>query len=241
MTVRNTSTSGVTLNYAADDDAAWMFVVPGSGSVAPGAAQTLTVRADPVGLAPGVYNGTVRLTTNAGRRPVIDIPVTLVVPAYRQGVNAGGGAFTDTAGDPWAADKAYSAGSFGYLSAGKVVTVKKDIAGTNDDALYQDQRERTSGYRFDNLPAGTYLVDLAFAELRNGLTPGTRVFDVSVNGTVVLPGYDPAAAVGTLTADHRTFTVTVAAGGSIIVSLAERTGKQPPIINAVRVTHRPDL
>ena len=112
--------------------------------------------------------------------------------------------------------------------AGKVVTVKKDIAGTNDDALYQDQRERTSGYRFDNLPAGTYLVDLAFAELRNGLTPGTRVFDVSVNGTVVLPGYDPAAAVGTLTADHRTFTVTVAAGGSIIVSLAERTGKQPP-------------
>jgi hypothetical protein len=188
-----------------------------------------------------VYHGTVKLTTNAGRRPVIDIPVTLVVPAYRQGVNAGGSAFTDGAGDPWAADKAYAAGSFGYLSDGKVITVKKGIAGTDDDALYQDQRERTSGYRFDNLPAGTYVVDLAFAELRNGLSAGDRVFDVSINGTLVLPGYDLAAAVGTMTADHRTFNVTVAAGGSIIVGLGERAGKLPPVINAVRVTHRPDL
>jgi subtilisin family serine protease len=241
VTVRNTSTSGVTLNYAVDDDASWMWVVPGSGTVAPGAAQSLTVRADPTGLAPGVYTGTVRLTTNAGRQPVIDIPVTLVVPAYRQGVNAGGNAYTDTAGDPWAADKAYSAGSFGYLDAGKVVSVKKGIAGTNDDALYQDQRERTSGYRFDSLPAGTYVVDLAFAELRSGLMPGARVFDVSINGNVVLPGYDPTAAVGSLTADHRTFTVTVADGGSIIVGLGARAGTLPPVINAVRVTHRPDL
>ena len=241
VTVRNTSTSGVTLNYAVDDDASWMWVVPGSGTVAPGAAQALTVRADPTGLAPGVYTGTVRLTTNAGRQPVIDIPVTLVVPAYRQGVNAGGNAYTDTAGDPWAADKAYSAGSFGYLDAGKVISIKKGIAGTNDDALYQDQRERTSGYRFDNLPAGTYVVDLAFAELRSGLMPGARVFDVSINGNVVLPGYDPMAAVGSLTADHRTFTVTVADGGSVVVSLGARAGKLPPVINAVRVTHRPDL
>jgi Subtilase family/Malectin domain/Carboxypeptidase regulatory-like domain/Viral BACON domain len=237
----NTSTSGVTLTYTVDDNQSWMWVVPGSGSVVPGAAQPLTVRADPIGLAPGVYHGIVTFTTNAGRRPVIDIPVTLVIPAYRQGVNAGGDGFTDSAGDPWAADKAYSAGSFGYLSAGKVISVKKGIAGTNDDALYQDQRERTSGYRFDTLPAGTYLVDLAFAELRNGLTPGERVFDVSINGSVVLSGYDPAAAVGTLTADDRSFTVTVADGGSIIVSLVERTGKLPPAINAVRVTHRPDL
>ena len=241
VTVRNTSTSGVTLNYAVDDDASWMWVVPGSGTVAPGATQSLTVRADPTGLAPGVYTGTVRLTTNAGRQPVIDIPVTLVVPAYRQGDNAGGNAYTDTAGDPWAADKAYSAGSFGYLDAGKVVSVKKGIAGTNDDALYQDQRERTSGYRFDSLPAGTYVVDLAFAELRTGLMPGARVFDVSINGNVVLPGYDPTAAVGSLTADHRTFTVTVAGGGSIVVSLGARAGTLPPVINAVRVTHRPDL
>jgi subtilisin family serine protease len=241
VTVRNTSTSGVSLNYAVDDDASWMWVVPGSGTVAPGAAQTLTVRADPTGLAPGVYTGTVRLTTNAGRQPVIDIPVTLVVPAYRQGVNAGGTAYTDAAGDPWAADKAYAAGGYGYVGAGAVNSVKKAIAGTNDDALYQDQREGTSGYRFDNLPAGTYVVDLDFAELRAGLPAGRRVFTVSINGAVVLPNYDIAAAVGSMTADRRVFQVAVPAGGSITVGLGASSSLLLPVINAVRVTHRPDL
>jgi subtilisin family serine protease len=235
----NTSTSGVTLDYATDDDQSWMFVVPGSGSVAPGGEQSLTVRADPVGLAPGVYDGIVTVTSNAGRQPVIEIPVTLVVPAYRQGVNAGGGAFTDAAGDLWAADKAHAAGSYGYTSAGSTNSVKKAIAGTDDDALYQDQRA-TSGYRFDSLPAGTYVVDLEFAEINNGMNPGKRVFDVSINGTVVLPNYDIAAAVGKFTADHREIQVTVAAGDSIIVGLSG-TSPQPPAINAVRVTHRPDL
>lgn len=56
-----------------------------------------------------------------------------------------------------------------------------------------------------------------------------------------LSGYDPVAAGGSLTADHRTFTVSVADNGSIIVNLGARAGKQPPVLNAVRVTHRPDL
>ncbi|HEY3261917.1 MAG TPA: carboxypeptidase regulatory-like domain-containing protein [Pseudonocardiaceae bacterium] len=241
LALSNTATSGVTLNYTVDDNASWMWVIPGSGSVAPGAAESLIVRADPTGLASGVYQGTVTITTNAGRQPVIDIPVTLVVPAYRQGVNAGGTAYTDSVGDPWAADRAYSAGGFGYVGAGAVNTVKKDIAGTNDDALYQSQREGTSGYRFDNLPAGTYVVDLDFAELRAGLPAGRRVFDVSINGTVVLANYDIAAAVGSMTADHRVFTVVVAAGGSIMVSLGAHPSMLMPVINAVRVTHRPDL
>ena len=150
-------------------------------------------------------------------------------------------AFTDTAGDPWAADKAYAAGSYGYVGAGAVSSVKKDIAGTGDDALYQSQREGTSGYRFDNLPAGTYVVDLDFAELRSGLPAGRRVFDVSINGAVVLPNYDIAAAVGSMTADHRVFQVAVPAGGSITVGLGAHSSTLPPVINAVRVTHRPDL
>ena len=95
-------------------------------------------------------------------------------------------------------------------------------------------------YRFDNLPAGTYQVELNFAELRQNFTPGKRVFDVSINGTTVLPGYDIAAAVGTLSADRRTFFVTVPAGGSIEVFFGARQGKQPPTINSLRLTHRPD-
>lgn len=167
--------------------------------------------------------------------------MTLVVPAYRQGVDAGGPGHTDTAGDPWAADKAYAAGSYGYVGAGAVRTTNRAIAGTTDDALYQTQREGTSGYRFDNLPAGTYDVDLDFAELRAGLPAGRRVFDVSVNGTVVLDDYDIVAAVGPLTADRRTFPVTVTAGGSITVGVGPYSSALPPVLNAVRVTHRPDL
>ncbi len=241
VTLRNTSTSGVALTYTIADDASWLWVVPASGTVAPGASRTLTVRVDATGLDPGVYEGTVRITTNAGRQPVIDVPVTLVVPAYRQGVNAGGGAYTDANADPWAADKAYTAGSYGYVGAGAVRTSNRAIAGTTDDALYQTQREGTSGYRFDDLPAGTYVVDLDFAELRAGLPVGRRVFDVSINGAVVLEDYDVVAAVGPLTADRRTFQVTVAAGGSITVGLGPYSSALPPAINAVRVTHRPDL
>ncbi|HZB47669.1 MAG TPA: carboxypeptidase regulatory-like domain-containing protein, partial [Mycobacteriales bacterium] len=189
VTLSNTSTSGVTLTYSIADDASWLWVVPASGTVAPGAARTLTVRADPSGLAPGVHEGTVQITTNAGRQPVVEIPVTLVVPAYRQGVNAGGGAYTDGAADPWAADRPYTPGGYGYVGTGAERSTTRGIAGTTDDALYQTQREGTGGYRFDALPAGTYAVDLDFAELRAGLPAGRRVFDVTVNGAVVLDDY----------------------------------------------------
>ena len=40
-----------------------------------------------------------------------------------------------------------------------------DIAGTDDDRLYQDQRAGMSDYRFA-VPDGTYRVDLSFAEMQ---------------------------------------------------------------------------
>jgi malectin (di-glucose binding ER protein) len=146
----------------------------------------------------------------------------------------------DRAGDSWVADRAWTAGGFGYIGAGSVNRTKHAIAGTDDDALYQTQREGTNGYRFDALPAGTYQVELSFAELGN-IPAGLRVFDVKINGQVVLLDYDPVAAVGTFAADRRVFTVTVPEGGSINVELLARRSFRNPIINAVRVTHRPDL
>jgi hypothetical protein len=217
--------------------------VPGSVGVPHGNSQDLTVRVDPVGLPTGrVYTATIDLTTNAGRTPTISVPVTLVVPAYRKGIDAGAtGAFTDANADAWVADQTWAPGGFGAIGPGFVETSNKAIAGTTDDKLYQSQRSGMAAYRFENLPAGTYQVDLDFAELRANFTPGRRVFDVSINGTTVLPGYDVAAAVGVLTADRHTFNVTVPQGGTIDVFFGSRQGKQPPIINSIRVTHRPDL
>ncbi|OLR91734.1 hypothetical protein BJP25_25290 [Actinokineospora bangkokensis] len=235
------STSDQALTFSVATGVPWAWAVPGSGTVAPGAQQDITVRVDPVGLPPGVHTASLTLTTNAGRTPTITVPVSLVVPAYRTGVDVGGTTgYTDQGADAWVADKAWAPGGYGYLSGGPVVTSKKDIAGTTDDALFQSQRESAGGYRFDGLPAGTYQVELSFAELKAGLAPGKRVFDVSVNGTKVLANYDIAAAVGALAADTRQFWVSVPQGGSISVELAAQRGKLPPVINALRVTHRPD-
>jgi len=240
-TLNLNSTSDLDLTYSLTSSASWLWTVPGTLTVPHGSMQPLTVRVDPVGLVPGrVYNATIDLTTNAGRTPTLAVPVTLVVPGYRKGVDAGAtGAFTDANADGWVADQADAPGGFGYIGPGFVETTTKAIANTSDDKLYQSQRSGMAGYRFENLPAGVYQVELDFAELRN-LAPGKRVFDVSLNGTVVLPGYDVAASVGTLAADRRTFFVTVAQGGSIEVFFGSRQGKQPPIVNSLRVTHRPD-
>jgi Malectin domain/Carboxypeptidase regulatory-like domain/Viral BACON domain len=233
--------SDLELTFNALSDSPWLWAVPGSGTVRAGASRNLTVRVDPEGLEPGVYRGTIILFTNAGRTPTIEIPVSLVVPAYQVGVDSGStSGLVDRAGDAWVADRAWTAGGFGYIGAGSVNSTRQGIAGTDDDALYQTQRESTSGYRFDALPAGTYQVELSFAELRR-FARGVRVFDVTVNGQVVLFNYDIVAAVGTMTADRRVFAVTVPQGGSINVELVPRRGFQAPVINAVRVTHRPDM
>lgn len=235
------STSDLDLSYTLTNGASWLWAVPGSATVPAGGAQQITVRVDPVGLPPGVHTSNIALATNAGRTPTVTVPVTLVVPAYRKGVDAGSTrAFTDANADAWVGDQAWSPGGFGYIGPGFVETTNRPIARTEDDALYKSQRSGMAGYRFDNLPAGTYQVELDFAELRPNLQPGRRVFDVTLNGVVVLPAYDVTAAVGTLAADRREFWVTVPQGGTIEVFFGSRPRSQPPILNAVRVTHRPD-
>src|SRR5262249_29276368 len=130
----------------------------------------------------------------------------------------------------------------GYVGSSSVNSTRQAITGTDDDVPYQTQREGMTGYRFDALPAGTYEVELSFAELRGGLPAGRRVFDVTLNRTAVLPGYDIVGQVGdSRTADRRTFLVTVPAGGTIHVRFLARNSSLPPVINALRVTHRPDL
>ena len=235
------STSDLALTFSVTSDSPWLWTVPGSGSVAAGSSRNLTVRVDASGLAPGVHRGTITLATNAGRTPSIEIPVSLVVPAFQAGIDSGGSGLTDLAGDAWMADRAWTPGGFGYVGPGWVNSTRQAISGTNDDALYQTQREGMSGYRFDALPAGTYEVELDFAELRGGLSPNRREFDVTINGVLELFDYDIAERVGSRAADRHVFLVTVAEGGAIDVQFGAKQGFLPPVINAIRVTQRPDL
>jgi hypothetical protein len=95
-----------------------------------------------------------------------------------------------------------------------------------------------SEYRFDALPNGVYQVELKFAELSNR-RPGQHIYDVMIEGNVVLFAHDVAAEVGSYTADDHSFFIPVT-DGSLNVRFVARRGFGDPEINALRATHRPD-
>jgi hypothetical protein len=82
-------------------------------------------------------------------------------------------------------------------------------------------------------------VDLRFAEI-NGRRPGRRYADVILEQTLVLPAHDISGEVGTFNADDHKLLVQVT-DGQLNVRFVPRSGFAVPIVNGVRVTHRPDL
>ena len=220
-------------------DVPWLSESPTSGTLAPGAAQTIQVSVNTTGLAPGVYNATLFIRTNSGRQPLLPVPVSLVVPAYYQAANAGGSAYTDVVGDSWSADQAYTAGSWGNIGKSRVNTTGSAISGTPDPVLYQSQREQMLEYRFDGLPSGTYEIDLRFAEFKYR-TPGKRQFDVVAEGTTLVLGHDIVLTVGDrFRADNLVFFVEVT-DGQLNLRFIERKGFDQPVVNAIKIRERPD-
>ncbi|WP_192918478.1 malectin domain-containing carbohydrate-binding protein [Salinigranum salinum] len=141
-------------------------------------------------------------------------------------VNTGGPAYASSDGTVYQADTNFDGGTvFRTGSAG--TPSDPEIESTTDDLLYQSERYGTSfGYDV-SVPDGTYEVTVQFAEIyqdvssndvpdSSGPTDGTnendRVFDVSIEGTTVLDGYDIFAEVGPLTATQKTYTVEVTDG-----------------------------
>jgi subtilisin family serine protease len=220
-------------------DIPWLSATPTSGTLAPDASANIEATVDTTGLEPGIYQAALVIKNNSSNAPTLYVPVQLVVPAYRQGVNNGGAAHTDTNGDAWDADRAYTVGGWGYVNSAKTATTSSPIAGTNDAPLYQSARRGLVEYRFDGLPSGTYEVELNFAEIQHK-PRDKRLFDVIVEGRVVLPAHDIAAEVGDFTADKHTFFVTVD-DGQLSVRFVTRKGFSVPLINNMRVTHRPDM
>lgn len=206
--------NGVPYAYAFQPviDIPWLSEAPSGGTLAPGASQAVAVTVDTTGLQPGLYRARILISSNDPRNPRLQVPVTLVVPAYYQGVNAGGGDYTDRAGDLWSADRQYVAGSFGYTNPmSRLAMTSRPISGTDDDPLYQTQRVDPTEYRFDGLPAGVYQVELRFAEVTRR-APSTRLLDVIVEGSTVLPAHDVAAEVGSFAADDHTLFLPVTDG-----------------------------
>jgi len=218
-------------------DVPWLSVSPTVGTVPPDGSQELTITADSTGLEPGVYRAIVVVQTNDPDNSNIQVPVTLVVPTYQQGIDTGAGTYTDPAnGNFYASDRAFAAGSFGYVGPSSTRSTGADIAGTTRDPLYQDLRTGMTAYRF-SVPNGTYRVDLSFAELQYQKA-NARVFGVSLEGSAVLSNFDVyASAGGRYVALDRSFLVEVTDGVLDISFLAQRGDK--PIINGILVTEMP--
>ena len=220
-------------------DVPWLSENPSSGTLAAGGSQSIQVSVDTTGKAPGIYHASLFVQTNSGRVPTLTVPVTLIVPKYYQAVNAGDGAYVDGSGDTWSADQQYTAGSWGYTNKSATVRdTKKPISGTDDDKLYQSQRTTPEEYRFDGLPNGVYEVDLRFAELMSR-SPGTRLYDVIIEGSFALPAHDTVGEVGTFAADQHVFFVQVT-DGQLNIRFVGRAGNAPPVVNAIQVVERPD-
>ncbi len=119
-------------------------------------------------------------------------------------INVGGPQFVDQASQEWAADYGAWRGAFGGAQL--------EIAGTDDDDLYRSQRVGPRVRYALEVPArGNYEVTLHFAELIHAL-PGRRVFDVLVEGDVMVPSLDLAAVAGGATAHTETFVARVRDG-----------------------------
>jgi hypothetical protein len=219
-------------------DVPWLSVTPTSGTLSPDGVQPLEIMIDTTGLAPGAYRATLVIRSNSGRQPSLRVPVNLIVPAYQQAVNAGGNAYTDRAGERWEADQMFMPGSWGYVDASQSRSTRQAIAGTDDDPLYQDLRENVLEYRFDDVPPGVYEVDLRFAEIQPQ-QPNGRLFHILIEGNIELFALDIALEVGSFVADQHTFFVTVT-DGQLNVRFFPLERDDRPIVNAIRVTHRPD-
>lgn len=141
-------------------------------------------------------------------------------------VNCGGSTYTDTTGQVWQADNGFNTGTASSNS--------NNTTGTSDPTLYRTNRYNSTAmpliYKF-TVPNGAYRVNLLFAEnyIRSA---GGRVFNVQLNGTLVLRNFDIFATVGGDTAVVEGFNTTVT-NGQIAVEFDKLI--ENPKINAIEI------
>jgi beta-galactosidase len=137
----------------------------------------------------------------------------------------------DETGTLWEPDQAYLHGSWGFIG-GKAVKTAQNIAGTDDDRLYQLSREGLTSYRFD-VPEGRYRVELLFCE-PTYTEQGKRVFSVSINGKPVIRDLDLAKEHGAAKPLKQSFEIQTTGNIGLEINFSATAGS--PIISAVRIT-----
>ncbi len=153
-------------------------------------------------------------------------------------LNAGGPAFEDAQANRWRSDS-------GFFENGVGIHRRRLPAAGTADPLYHSERFDPAGsptlvYRIpvDSHP-GRYQVALHFAEIDlRSASIGARVFDVLIEGQVVLDDYDIFAAAGFRLPDIQTFEVIVS-DGELTIDFAAVQGLSK--ISGLEVFHLEDL
>jgi fibronectin type 3 domain-containing protein len=162
--------------------------------------------------------------TSAKSGEVSAIPGAVVTgtPVYQ--VAAG----STTASTPFRADAFFAGGN---ASGGGAPANTSVVISPAPAAVYQHERSGgTITYTLPNLVAGTtYMLRLHFNEFY-WTQAGKRVFNVTVNGIVVLPNFDIIAAAGAPnTAIVEQFAVQPDTNGNVTITLSGATADQPKI------------
>jgi hypothetical protein len=150
-------------------------------------------------------------------------------------VHAGGGAYTDSQGNVWAADEQFVGGA----PATNTGTITGALPASTDQALYENERYGTSLLYNFQAPSALYQVTLKFSE-NYWTSAGSRVFNVMINGNTVLTNFDIfAAAGGEFKAVDKVFNnIQPDAQGRIIVQLGP-TSADNAKIDAIQIIPQP--
>jgi beta-galactosidase len=159
----------------------------------------------------------------------------------------------------WLPDQPYRKGAWGSVG-GKPFRIAngrmpygtdKNINGTDNDPVYQSQQTGIDKYKLD-VPAGEYELTLYFAELMGGavkvlpydLSGGgrneeqsKRIFDVYVNGVLMLDKFDIAGQYGSATAVSKSIKITVADTKGIEIEFKAVVGET--VLNALELKRLP--
>ncbi|HXU06755.1 MAG TPA: malectin domain-containing carbohydrate-binding protein, partial [Polyangia bacterium] len=151
-------------------------------------------------------------------------PTTGSAPVYQ--INCGSGASVP----PFQQDQYFTGGAaFGNLTPVDV----SDVSNPAPGQVYQSKRYAAFTYRFPGLvPSAPYAVRLHFAELFFS-GPTRRIFDVRLNGVVVLPAFEVLQATDPLRAVVEQFNTTADANGVITVDFIPIVDN--PIVSAIEV------